>query len=204
MPYTRPPHPHTYNGDLANPPAALSPLCLMPHWVAWRWQYGGRGWTKPPFRATDPDRHAANNDPTPGVRALMPSPLCQAGKASGIGFVLTNTKIAAVDLDKCRDPETGYVDAWAQAILDAAPNTYQEVTVSGSGLRIIGTATGPEAHRRFSIDGREGAGVEVYRRAVRYVTISGLEIGHCTTLANIDRLIDDIVTRHNSTADKHQ
>ena len=65
-----------------------------------------------------------------------------AGKANGIGFALTGTEIGAIDLDHCRDPETGAVDAWAQEILDAAPTAYQEVTVSGAGLRIIGIAKG--------------------------------------------------------------
>src|SRR5271169_4050713 len=155
--------PHTHNGDFADPPKALTPLCLMPNWVAWRWQRSvdGRGWTKPPFRAADPDRHAANNDP----KTWSPRPAAVAavlaGKANGVGFVLTNTEIGAIDLDKCRDPETGAIAAWAQEIVDAAPGAYAEVTVSGTGLRIIGIATGPETHRRFSVAGREGAGIEI-------------------------------------------
>ena len=200
MSTTTPPCPRTHNGDLANPPAALSSLYQMPNWVAWRWQRGSHGWTKPPFRATDPDRHAANNDPSTWSTRPAAVVAVLAGKANGIGFVLTNTEIAAIDLDKCRDPNTGHIDAWAEAILDAAPDTYREVTVSGEGLRIIGVASGPQTHRRFNIDGRESAGVEVYRSATRYITISGLEIGRCSGLANIDRLIDDIVERHNVTA----
>jgi hypothetical protein len=35
-------------------------------------------------------------------------------RANGVGFVLTSTKVAAVDLDKCRDPESGVIDQWAQ------------------------------------------------------------------------------------------
>src|SRR5262245_56939679 len=122
MPYTRPPCPPTHNGDLANPPAALSPLCLMPNWVDWRWQDGGRSWTKPPFQATDPDRHAANNDPRTWSSRSAAVAAVLAGRATGVGFVLTNTEIGAVDLDKCRNPETEHIDAWAQAILDAASN----------------------------------------------------------------------------------
>ena len=204
MPLTRPPQPRTHNGDLANPPAALASLCLMPHWVNWRWQYSNHNWTKPLFRAADPGCYAASNDPlTWGARPVAVAAVL-AGKANGIGFVLTRTEIAAVDLDKCRDSQTGHIDAWAEAILDAAPDTYREITVSGEGLRIIGIATGPETHRRFSIDGRERAGVEVYRSATRYITISGLEIGHCSKLANIDQLIDDIVEHHNVTTGEQE
>ena len=188
--------PRTHNGDLANPPIALAPLCLMPNWVIWRWERTGKGYTKPPFCAVDPERHAANNDPsTWSTRAKAVSAVL-AGKASGIGFVLTNTEIGAIDLDKCRDPETGAIDPWAQTILDAAPNSYQEITVSGEGLRIIGIAAGCKTHRRFSVTGRKGAGIEVYRRATRFITVSGLELGHCAGLPNIDQVIDDIVAQH--------
>jgi Protein of unknown function (DUF3987) len=198
MPTIRPPHPQTWNGDLASPPAALAPLCLMPNWVAWRWQRGKSGWTKPPFRCDDPTRHAANNDPATWSTRRAAVAAVLAGKAHGVGFVLTGTDVAAIDLDKCREPETGDVDAWAQKLLDAAPGAYHEVTVSGAGLRIIGTAAGPETHRRFSISGREGAGVEVYRTATRYITVSGLEQGHCPQLVNIDGLIDSIVAENDS------
>ena len=66
-----------------------------------------------------------------------------AGKASGIGFALTGTEIGAIDLDHCRDPETGAIDAWAQELLDAAPNCLsRDHGFCGAGLRIIGIAKG--------------------------------------------------------------
>jgi hypothetical protein len=37
---------------------------------------------------------------------------------------------------------------------------------------------------------------EIYRRAVRYITVSGVEIGHCAASPNIDALIDDLVTQY--------
>jgi hypothetical protein len=197
MPAIQPPHPQTYTGDLASPPAALAPLILAPRWMVWRWQRNGKGkWTKPPFCAADPSRHAANNDPATWSLHRVAVSAVTAGKAHGIGFALTKTNYGVADLDKCRDPETGDIDKWAQKLLDAAPNTYQEVTVSGTGLRIIGTAYGPETHRRFSVPGREGAGVEVYRDAVRYITVSGLQHNRCNELANVDALIDGIVAKH--------
>jgi hypothetical protein len=171
MPAIRAPHPQTYNGDLASPPTALKPLCLKPNWVTWCWQRSkGDSWTKPPCRVDNPAVHAANNDPSSWGSRSDAVKAVTAGKAHGIGYVLTGSNIAAVDMDKCRNLETGAIDDWAQKWLDAAPNTYVEVTVSGTGLRIIGTANGPETHRRFPITGRKGAGVEVYRHATRYKT----------------------------------
>src|SRR5262249_36846705 len=45
-------------------------------------------------------------------------------------------------------------------------------------------------------EGSKGAAVEVYRSATRYITISGLQIGECTELPNIDAVVDDIVVQH--------
>ena len=129
--------PKTYNGDLANPPPALTPLFLCGRWVVWRWEAKNGRFTKPPCIATDPRRHAANDraetwsHPKDAVAAVL------AGCAHGIGFALTDSDYAAIDLDKCRDPESGNIDAWAQDIIDRASGAYVEVTVSGTGLRVI-------------------------------------------------------------------
>jgi Protein of unknown function (DUF3987)/Primase C terminal 2 (PriCT-2) len=189
--------PKTFCGDLASPPTALEQMCLMPHWLVWKWQRSTNGWTKPPFCSNDPSRHAANNNPATWSTRSAAVTAVLAGKANGVGFALTNTEIGALDLDDCREPETGTVDPWAQEILDAAPNAYHEVTVSGTGLRIIGIATGAAQHKKFAVaGGRPDAAIEVYRRAVRYITISGLELGDCKELPNIDQLINDVVARH--------
>jgi hypothetical protein len=146
MPRSRPPHPQTHCGDLANPPQALTPLCLAPRWVTWKWQLDNGRWTKPPFRADNPERHAESDnretwgDRHTAVRAVL------AGKADGVGFVLTNSDIGAID------PATGAIEVWAQRVLDAAPDAYQEITVSGTGLRIIGIADGSGVHRAFKVD----------------------------------------------------
>ena len=190
-------YPRTYSGDLANLPKALSPLCRQLQWVAWRWVRVNDNWTKPPFRVDQPDRHAANNDPATWGSHYAAVAVVLAGKGHGIGFALTKTKIGAVDLDCCRDAATGRIDTWAQELLDKAPDAYHEVTVSGQGLRIIGTTAGAPVHRKFSIPaGRERAAVEVYRGATRYITISGLEISRCAKLPNIDVLIDSIAVEN--------
>jgi Protein of unknown function (DUF3987) len=195
------PHPLTHCGDLADPPAALNSLYLRDQWVVWRWQRNKKGqdWTKPPFRADSPNEFASNNDPQTWATHHAAVAVALAGKADGIGFVLTNTNIGAVDVDKCRDPQTGKIDAWAQEILDHAPGAYVEITVSGTGMRIIGIACGAAVHRKFSIKNeRERAAVEVYRGAVRYITVSGLQVGNCCELPNIDALIDDFVAQHSN------
>ena len=56
--------------------------------------------------------------------------------------MLTDTDIAAIDLDHCCDPVTGEIDRWAQEVIDMAAGAYVEITVSGAGVRIIGKGTG--------------------------------------------------------------
>jgi AAA domain-containing protein len=189
--------PKTFGGDLADPPSALSSLCLQDRWVTWRWELGKNGkWTKPPYIGRSPSYHASTSDAqTWGSRrdAVL---AVLSGKMSGVGFCLKDSDIGAIDLDKCRNPETTQIDDWAQSIINSAAGAYVEVTPSGEGLRIIGVAGGPETHRKFVIaHGREGAAVEVYRKATRFITISGLEIGNCTTLPNIDGAINQIVSQ---------
>ena len=119
MSTTRPPHPpQTYNADFANPPPALEPLCLQANWVSWRWQHNSKNdaWTKPPFRVDNPSIHAANNDPKSWGSRSDAVKAVTAGKADGIGYVLTGSDIAAIDIDKCRNPVTGATDDWAQAL----------------------------------------------------------------------------------------
>jgi hypothetical protein len=55
---------------------------------------------------------------------------------SGIGFVLTGDGLGGVDLDHCRDPETGEIARWALSIIrDFA--SYAEVSPSGTGVKIL-------------------------------------------------------------------
>src|SRR5262249_24216161 len=71
------------------------------------------------------------------------------------GVVLTeDTGIVGIDLDCCRDPKTGTVDSWAQAIIDEV-RSYTEVSPSGTGIRIF-------AKGRIPGEGRKKGPFEIY------------------------------------------
>jgi hypothetical protein len=92
-----------------------------------------------------------------------------------------------------------------QTIVASADGAYVEVTVSGAGLRILGLGTGKPVHRKFAIRSeRKGAAVEVYRKATRFITVSGAEISHCAGLTSIDALIDRLVGEHDATGGTEQ
>src|SRR5262249_20473045 len=122
-----------------------------------------------------------------------------AGNADGIGYMLKDSNIGAIDLDHCVDQESTKLEPWAEQLCGEANGAYQEITVSGGGLRIIGTASGPETHRRFNFD-RRAAGIELYRNTARYITISGWQIGQCAELPPLDAFIDMLFARHSGQA----
>jgi primase-polymerase (primpol)-like protein len=197
--------PRTFNGDLQHLPAALLPLTQEARFVVWRWEWrarkgGGGKWTKPPYQARYPREPAKSNDPATWGNYQDAVAAVAAGSADGIGFMLKDASVGAVDLDHVRDPDTGELVGWAAALSAEADGAYREPTVSGGGLRLIGVARGPEIHRKFTFDRATGAGVELYRNCARYITISGLQLGECSELPVIDGLLDTLFARYSGTA----
>jgi hypothetical protein len=196
MPRSRPPKPATYNGDLANLPIALASRTEAKRWVVWSWRWQRGKWDKPPLQAGNPSLFAKSNDPATWADYADAVAAVAAGRADGIGYMLAGSDLGAVDLDDCRDPNTGTLAAWAKTEIDIA-NSYVEITASGTGLRILGIGSGAELQRKFRVPGAtNGAAIEVYRRTNRYITVTGAEISGGAGLVNIDAALDNIVVRY--------
>jgi hypothetical protein len=174
-------------------PRALAPYVPQIRWVVWKLVLGKKGKpTKPPFRATAPNWEASSIDPTTWADFATALHTYEEGKADGVGICLLGSDLVALDLDDVRDPVTGAVIPAAQRLIERA-RSYVEVTPSGTGLRIIGTGTGSKVHRKQAMLGGNGS-IEVYRRAERYITVTGAALPEATAqLADNDRLIDEIV-----------
>jgi hypothetical protein len=158
--------------------------------VIWRFEKNKTGkLTKVPYQAQRPDVKASSKDPTTWSDYQTAVEAAIAAQADGIGFILTGTEIAAFDLDDCRKKETGEIAAWALKLVERA-GSYTEVTVSGTGLRIIGTGTGPEVHRKLNAE--DGGSLECYRKATRYIAMTG-EIFKDLPMANIDTVMNEVV-----------
>jgi hypothetical protein len=185
--------PTTHQKDLTKLPRPLAPLLERPQWAVWRWTRLENGrWQKPPFMATQPQRHASTKDPDTWSDYGAALATVQAGDADGISYVLTeDDPFAAIDLDHCRDAATHSIDVWAQNFLETGRHSYSEVTPSGSGCRIWGLADGDPLHKKFSleIDGKEIA-VELFRRTLKALTVTGYKLDSVRELTNIDRVID--------------
>jgi len=183
--------PITHQHDLAKLPRALAPLIERPQWAVWRWTQKPDGsWQKPPFQSLQPERHASTKDPATWSDYATALAVVQAGNADGISYVLTEADpFGAIDLDHCRDPSTHSIDIWAQNFMQCAVTTYQEVTPSGSGVRIWGLADGDSLHRKFTlvIDGKEIA-AELFRHTHKALTITGYKLDMIRALTNIDKV----------------
>ena len=122
--------------------------------------------------------------------------------------MLADADIGAVDLDHCcqRDDAARQtkIDRWARELLSEADGAYCEVTVSGSGLRLIGTAEEERIQRKFRIeDARADAAVELFRNTERYITVSGLQLGNCQSLPPIDDFLNTLLARFDNRDTDH-
>src|SRR5262249_11385197 len=145
-----------------------------------------------------PSQHAKSDDPDTWGSHRDAVEAVASGNADGIGYALMDSGIGAIDLDHCVDGNA--VDTWAEQLDEEASGAYRETTVSGAGLRVIGTATGADLQRKFTFNRQSGAGVELYRNTRRYITISGLERGSCAGLPPLDGLIDTLFGRYSGEA----
>ena len=165
--------------DLARIPAELT---ARPQWVLWQGQEkidqktGEEKITKIPI---DPQtlRGASVTDPTTWGRrdqcvAALPVALEEweqdnpsAYRGGGLGFVFTATDpYAGIDLDGCRDPDTGTIVPWAQTLIMALAS-YTEITPSDTGVHVLSKGTLPPS-------GRKKGQVEMYD-ASRFFTMTG-------------------------------
>jgi hypothetical protein len=157
----------------------LIPQCLrdVAHWVVWRAEFVKDKWTKVPYRAAAPDQYAAVDDPsTWSSFATALESYTRVETLDGIGYVLTGADaITGVDLDHCRDPETGTIGPWAQTIV-ARFSTYTELSPSATGLRLFMFGTLPPGRRVRSKVGPQQAGkIEVYDDR-RFFTVTGHQV----------------------------
>ena len=111
-------------------------LRALNQWVVWKYEFRDERWTKPPFAAKT-GRAASSTDPSTWCTFAEARAAYAAGGWDGVGLVhLHDNRLVGVDLDHCRNRETGVVQEWAGAIV-ATMDTYSEVSPSGTGLRIF-------------------------------------------------------------------
>lgn len=191
----------THHQTMPPVPSCLELLLPAPRWCLWRWEErvnkktGEVKQTKPPFNPNQPGRYAKNDTPSTWATFDKAAPLAKDG--AGLGFMLMGEKrVRALDLDDCRNPETGALAPWAKDLVDRA-GSYTEVTPSGKGVRILGRGPEDATEVHKVLQTEDGGHVEVYRQATRFITMSFNRVpGTPDTLAELDPVIDYVFERY--------
>ncbi len=146
-------------------------------WVIWSWTWNGKKWDKPP-RDARTGNPAATNDPSTWSSYRDAKRAQEEGAADGIGFVFGAAEdgliLSGVDLDDCRDPETGKLTEQAQYIVGLI-DSYTEISPSGNGVKIFTSGALPPGRRADHT-----RGIEMYEGG-RYFTVTGQHLGGTPT-----------------------
>jgi len=166
----------------ASPSHPLAPVCpqaphpqrdlipkelrARPQWFCWRYKQRNKDqFSKVPINPCTGGDGKPNAPTTCGTFVQAWTRYNNHADINGIGFLFTpDDDFAGVDLDDCRDPETGTLEPWAAAVVHNL-NSYTEVSPSGTGVKIFLRAT-KQGKRE-----REGQ-VEIYDRS-HYFTVTG-------------------------------
>lgn len=153
-------------------------LKSIDRWVLWRnvqrtKPSGERVWAKMPM--TCAGVAASSTDPSTWASYDEAADALVLGSFDGLGLVLADG-LHGIDLDDCRDPESGELSELALEVLSRVDG-YAEVSPSGTGIKIF-TPTNLDGSRT-----KKELGVELYV-AGRYFTVTGHAInGHAAPAA---------------------
>lgn len=150
-------------------------LRALPQWVVYKLvpKPGKPGkMDKPPFNARTGEAASSTDSDTWSTFEEAVHAASLRVEYHGIGFVFSkDDPYAGVDLDDCRNAETGEIALWAREFL-AILDGYAEVSPSGTGVHIIVRGSVPPAGHRRPYEGGE---VEMYDWG-RFFTVTGVAL----------------------------
>lgn len=157
-------------------------LTSMDHWVCWVNQRDSnpdheKDWTKVPIDVND-GGFASSTDSdtwTTFEEAKHYDGHDTSDRTDGVGFVVSeDDPIIGIDIDDCRDPDSGELHEGIADIVDSI-DSYMEVSPSGTGLRIFVKGDWPLGENQSDLIAGEGVSLEVYEWG-RYLTVTGYHI----------------------------
>jgi primase-polymerase (primpol)-like protein len=148
-------------------------LAERPQWVCWRPEKRDGKLTKVPYQPNGKRASVTDLMTWSGFEHCV---MEAAHHFDGVGFVFSSADpFVGLDLDKCRDPESGEIAPWATEILDRVQEGYIEVSPSGTGVHIIvegSVRDGGRSRKKVRVDGEVVGEIEMYSRG-RFFTITG-------------------------------
>ena len=155
-----------------NPDGIPEELRRAVRWMLWNLEVKAGRWSKVPKQVNG--RNADATKPATWNTFAAVNAANANARSDGIGFALGDG-YAGIDLDNCRNPETGELSPLAQRIIDNC-GSHSEVSPSGTGVKIFGRGKWPATwHRKPTEDGGE---IEVYDSG-RYFALTGIRLNEC-------------------------
>ena len=173
-------------------------LKTLPRWVLWRNMRkkkpnGEFVWAKVPFTANN--THASSTNAATWCTFDEAADALLMGDYDGLGIVLGGD-LHGIDLDDCRDPETGELNEFAKEVVERV-HGYAEVSPSGTGLKIFCNT---------NLDGsrtKKEVGVELYKDG-RYFTVTGQVLagraGYSSGVQDLNWLVEKVWSEQLSAA----
>lgn len=126
----------------------------------------------------------------PATWTMLPEAQAAVGQHRIDGFSIVMVSIFGVDLDGCRDPETGELTAIALDVMADLP-IYWEISPSKTGIRGFGYGHLPAAGRR-----NDAIGLEIYASG-RHLTVTGQQLpGTAEHLVYVQGALDVFYAKH--------
>lgn len=145
-------------------------LKALDQWVDWKFKFDEsrkKKWTKVPVSPAT-GRFAKSTDPSTWATFDEAWAYYQSRKGRGIdglGFMFSKADpFTGIDLDDCRNPETGVIQPWALEIVEGM-DSFTELSPSGEGLHIF-------VKGELQGDGMNTEEIEMYD-SKRYFTVTG-------------------------------
>lgn len=159
-------------------------------WVCWRYAQATQGnhkrWMKLPVSPLT-NKPAKPNQSRTWATFPQAVTACNGTRYDGVGFMFSSSDpYVGIDLDDCRNPDTGNVTPWALDLIERLA-TYTEISPSGTGFKCIAQGSLP-------CNGRRKAKVEMYQSG-RYFTITGHVVQRFMEVA---RRPTELLNLHNS------
>ena len=147
-------------------------------WILWKTISRGGNPTKVPYSASG--KEAKSNDPLTWTDIFTVIEAYASGNWDGPGFMFSaDDEFVGVDLDGCRDPQSGKVADWAREIINGF-DTYSEISPSQTGVKLFMRGKSPfDAGKKVQLSdkglGGKEPGIEIYEK-LRYFAVTGWKL----------------------------
>jgi len=170
-------------------------LKQMASWVNWKYIDRDGKKTKVPFQPDGQTASSTDKSTWSSFKAVVDA----SPRFEGIGFVFDpQDPFVGIDLDGCRDSKTGKLETWAKDLV-LELGSYCEVSPSGTGVKIFGTASYRWPHRKkvelpFPAVSEKNPGIEIYDGG-RYFCVTGKQLAGMSAIKGVDEAFDAIADR---------